>query len=71
MAAIPDTDVVLEMRNIVKQFPKVLANNNINIKLHKGEILSLLGENGAGKSTLMNVLYGLYKPTLGRHSSQW
>lgn len=65
MPAILDGNVVLEMRNIVKQFPKVLANNNINIKLHKGEILSLLGENGAGKSTLMNVLYGLYKPTSG------
>lgn len=59
-------DVVLEMKNIVKQFPKVLANNNINIKLKKGEILALLGENGAGKSTLMNVLYGLYKPTSGQ-----
>ena len=66
MAAIPGGNVVLEMRNIVKQFPKVLANNNINIKLHEGEILSLLGENGAGKSTLMNVLYGLYKPTSGQ-----
>lgn len=65
MPAILDGNVVLEMRNIVKQFPKVLANNNINIKLHEGEILSLLGENGAGKSTLMNVLYGLYKPTSG------
>ncbi len=65
MAATPDGKVVLEMRNIVKQFPKVLANNNINIKLHEGEILALLGENGAGKSTLMNVLYGLYKPTSG------
>ncbi|MDC7127226.1 MAG: ABC transporter ATP-binding protein [Spirochaetales bacterium] len=65
MPAILGGNVVLEMRNIVKQFPKVLANNNINIKLHEGEILSLLGENGAGKSTLMNVLYGLYKPTSG------
>ncbi len=66
MSAILGGNVVLEMRNIVKQFPKVLANNNINIKLHEGEILSLLGENGAGKSTLMNVLYGLYKPTSGQ-----
>jgi len=66
MPAIPGGNVVLEMRNIVKQFPKVLANNNINIKLYEGEILSLLGENGAGKSTLMNVLYGLYKPTSGQ-----
>ncbi len=62
-AARPET--ILETRNIVKQFPKVLANNNINIVLRKGEILSLLGENGAGKSTLMNMLYGLYRPTSG------
>lgn len=56
---------ILETRHIVKQFPKVLANDDINISLHEGEILCLLGENGAGKSTLMNVLYGLYKPTAG------
>ena len=60
-----DRTVILETRNIVKQFPKVLANENVNITLYEGEILSLLGENGAGKSTLMNVLYGLYKPTSG------
>ncbi len=57
--------VILETKNIVKQFPKVRANDDINITLHEGEILCLLGENGAGKSTLMNVLYGLYKPTSG------
>ncbi len=57
--------VVLETRHVSKQFPKVLANDDINMVLHEGEILSLLGENGAGKSTLMNVLYGLYKPTSG------
>ncbi len=58
--------VVLETQHISKQFPKVLANDDISITLHEGEILSLLGENGAGKSTLMNVLYGLYKPTAGK-----
>lgn len=57
--------VILETRQIVKQFPRVLANNNIDIHLRQGEILCLLGENGAGKSTLMNMLYGLYKPTSG------
>ena len=57
--------VILETREVSKQFPKVLANKDINIVLHEGEILSLLGENGAGKSTLMNVLYGLYRPTSG------
>jgi simple sugar transport system ATP-binding protein len=56
---------ILETRHIVKQFPKVLANDDINLVLNEGEILCLLGENGAGKSTLMNVLYGLYKPTAG------
>ena len=53
------------MRNITKQFPKVLANDDVSINLKKGEILSLLGENGAGKSTLMNILYGLYGATSG------
>lgn len=57
--------IILETRNVSKQFPRVLANSDISIKLHKGEILSLLGENGAGKSTLMNLLYGLYSPTTG------
>lgn len=61
----PQRRVILETRGIVKRFPKVLANDDINIRLHEGEILCLLGENGAGKSTLMNVLYGLYKPTSG------
>ena len=61
-----ESKVVLETKHVVKQFPKVLANDDINIVLHEGEILSLLGENGAGKSTLMNVLYGLYKPTSGQ-----
>ena len=55
----------LELRNITKQFPGVLANDNVNLRVGEGEILALLGENGAGKSTLMNILYGLYTPTAG------
>ncbi len=56
---------VLEIRNISKHFPGVIANQDIDLKLFDGEILALLGENGAGKSTLMNIIYGLYQPTSG------
>ncbi len=56
---------ILEAKGITKQFPGVLANNNINFDLQKGEIHALLGENGAGKTTLMNILYGLYHQDKG------
>ena len=50
----------VEMLNITKRFPGVIANNDITLKIEKGEVRALLGENGAGKSTLMSILFGLY-----------
>ena len=60
-----DNDIVLEAKGISKHFPGVLANDQVNFDLRKGEIHALLGENGAGKTTLMNILYGLYLPDSG------
>ena len=56
---------VIEMREITKQFPGIIANDKITLRLRRGEIHALLGENGAGKSTLMSVLFGLYQPDEG------
>jgi ABC-type uncharacterized transport system ATPase subunit len=58
-------DHVVEMLNIRKEFPGIVANDDISINLERGEIHALLGENGAGKSTLMSILFGLYKPDRG------
>lgn len=56
---------IVEMLNITKEFPGIIANDNITLRLRKGEIHALLGENGAGKSTLMSVLFGLYQAEKG------
>ncbi len=56
---------VIEMRHITKEFPGIIANDDITLQLKRGEIHALLGENGAGKSTLMSVLFGLYQPEKG------
>lgn len=60
-----EENIVIEMRQITKTFGTFNANEDIDLKIRKGEIHALLGENGAGKSTLMNVLSGLLEPTSG------
>ena len=59
-------EYIVEMQNITKRFPGVVANDDVTIKVKKGEIFALLGENGAGKSTLMSMLFGMYEPDEGR-----
>ncbi len=58
-------DNIIEMLHITKEFPGIIANDDITLQLRRGEIHALLGENGAGKSTLMSVLFGLYQPEKG------
>ena len=60
-----ESQYVIEMLNIRKEFPGIVANDDITLQLRRGEIHALLGENGAGKSTLMSVLFGLYQPEAG------
>ncbi|MEA3239358.1 MAG: ABC transporter ATP-binding protein [Candidatus Bipolaricaulota bacterium] len=58
-------EFAIEMRGIVKRFPGIVANDDVDFTLKRGEIHGLLGENGAGKTVLMSVLYGLYRPDAG------
>lgn len=55
----------IQLKNVTKRFGKVIANDNINLSVKKGEILSILGENGSGKTTLMNMISGIYFPDEG------
>ena len=57
---------IVELRNITKRFPGIVANDNVTLDIKKGEIFALLGENGAGKSTLMSILFGMYEPDEGQ-----
>ena len=59
------SEYIVEMKNITKRFPGIVANDNVTIQIKKGEIYALLGENGAGKSTLMSMLFGMYEPDEG------
>ena len=62
----PPEPPIIELREITKRFPGVLANDRVSLNVRAGEIHALVGENGAGKTTLMSILYGLYQPDAGR-----
>jgi len=60
-----EQEIIVDMKQITKRFPGLVANDRVNLTLRKGQIHALLGENGAGKSMLMSVLAGLYRPDSG------
>ena len=59
------SDLILDIKNITKSFPKVIANNKVSFGIKKNSVHAILGENGAGKSTFVKILYGLLEPDGG------
>ena len=64
------SNAMIEMRGITKHFGSVVANENVDLTVRRGEILSVLGENGSGKTSLMNMLAGIYFPDAGHISAR-
>ena len=64
-AAVPDNGYILEVADVRKEFPGVLALDNVQFRLRRGSVHALMGENGAGKSTLMKIIAGIYTPDSG------
>ena len=58
-------ETVIKLEHITREFPGVLANDDVSLEIHRGEVFALVGENGAGESTLMNIIYGIFPPTDG------
>jgi ABC-type sugar transport system ATPase subunit len=63
--AVPNAEYLLEVENVRKAFPGVLALDNVSFRLRRGHVHALMGENGAGKSTLMKIIAGIYTPDSG------
>ena len=63
--AIPNSEYLLEVENVRKEFPGVVALDNVSFRLRRGTVHALMGENGAGKSTLMKIIAGIYTPDRG------
>jgi general nucleoside transport system ATP-binding protein len=62
---VPAASPLLELSGVTKRFGTILANRDVDFRLHRSEVVGLLGENGAGKTTLMNIVFGLYRADKG------